>query len=171
MRVRVVILLCAIFAAAATALTQPFEAAQAQGRQIPTVDTTSSVQSAPNGDLRHQTNAYVPAGLPSAERMPRCIESGIEGAGARCVNVCVSLPAGARFSGVETWAQDQGDPKFYPCDGKNCAGGKGKVLFEPSGYTRQALTTGERVCWIVRNWHPELFRNVILRVTFRTTGS
>lgn len=134
---------------------------------IPIVNTTSSVANSPNGDLNCQTDAVVQAGLPSTETFPACIESGRKGAAAHCVNMCVRLPVGAQLTGVSAFVQDPPIPKYYKCDSKNCTGGKGKVKFEPSGYTRQPRPDGERVCWIVRNWHPDIARNAMLRVSFR----
>jgi hypothetical protein len=134
---------------------------------IPIANTTTSLADSQNGELSSQTDAVVRAGLPSTESFPACIESGRKGAAAHCVNMCVTLPVGAQLTGVSTFVQDPPIPRYYACGRKSCTGGKGKVRLDPSGYNRHPRRSGERVCWIIRNWHPDLARNAMLRVSFR----
>ncbi|HXT69170.1 MAG TPA: hypothetical protein VN700_05425 [Vicinamibacterales bacterium] len=140
-------------------------------RKPPIVDLTTSLGIL-HADGTHdvQTNTLVGPGRPSPAGSSDCIESATRNAGATCVNVCVRMPPGSTLTKVQTIAAEAGKPGG-PCGRRICLGqpvSAARAMFDAAGYTRDQDFGYDRVCWIFRNWHPTISREVWLIVSLKS---
>jgi len=144
---------------------------RSSGYQPPVIDDTRARGILlPNGEQQAQTIADVDPGMASTAREPACIGTGLSGATAACVNVCVRMPLGSILSKVESFAWERGVPGWPPCSSRTCLNqtpSQAKAMFDRAGYVEERIADFDRVCWVFRNWHPSRSRQAILLITFR----